>query len=91
MMNSANRTDRRRHRTLADELAAAVEYHRAGRLDRAEVVYRKVLHKEPGNFNALHLLGLAALNRGSPARAIHLISRALAIAPVSPAVSGTPV
>jgi tetratricopeptide (TPR) repeat protein len=81
MTNGANRAERRRQWTPAHELTAAVEHHQSGRLDRAEAVYRKVLQRDPSNVDALHLLGLAALNRGNPERAIQLIGRALAIAP----------
>src|SRR5215472_3883548 len=77
MANGANP----RHGAPAQELAVAMEHHQAGRLDRAEAIYRKVLQKNPGNVDALHLLGLAAFNRGHLERAIQLIGRALAAAP----------
>ncbi len=70
------------------DLSAGVEHHKAGRLDRAEALYRKVLAKSPADPDAHNLLGLIALSRGRPARAIQLIERAIALAPNSaPALS----
>lgn len=70
------------------DLSAGVEHHKAGRLDRAEALYRKVLAKSPDDPDAHNLLGLIALSRGRPARAIQLIERAIALAPNSaPALS----
>src|SRR5258708_14669426 len=63
------------------ELPAAVALHKAGRLDEAERVYRAVLAREPGNADALHLLGLLVTQRGDPASGVELIRRAIAIRP----------
>lgn len=81
MASIGNRAEQRRQWTPASAIADASEHHRAGRLDKAEALYRKVLQRDPGNVDALHLLGLAALNRGNPNQAIQLIGRALAAAP----------
>jgi tetratricopeptide (TPR) repeat protein len=80
-MGGGNRTDRRRQAALAADLSSALEHHRAGRLERAETLYRKLLQKSPGNPDALHLLGVVALERGHPDRAIQLIGKALAVVP----------
>ena len=66
-------------------LKTGVAHHKAGQREQAEAVYRKVLRKAPRNADALHLLGIIALDRGQPQRAIELIERALAITPVFPA------
>src|SRR5258708_3327712 len=63
------------------ELPAAVALHKAGRLDEAERVYRAVLAREPGNADALHLMGLLVTQRGDPASGVELIRRAIAIRP----------
>jgi tetratricopeptide (TPR) repeat protein len=48
----------------AHKLAAALEIHRSGRLADAAQVYRSIVRKEPRNFDALYLLGLALLQQG---------------------------
>ena len=40
-----------------EDLAAAVRYHQAGDLRRAEEIYRQVLQADPANADARHLLG----------------------------------
>jgi tetratricopeptide (TPR) repeat protein len=65
----------------SNELLAGVEHHKAGRLDRAEALYQKVLAKSPTDPDAHNLLGTIALSRGRSARAIQLIERAIASAP----------
>ena len=44
--------------------AQAVEHHRAGRLEAAESLYRKVLPTDSRHADALHLSGVAALQLG---------------------------
>ena len=78
---SGNRADRRRQAASSADLTVALEHHQAGRLDRAEALYRKFLRKSPGNPDALHLLGVLAIARGNPDRAIQLIGKALAVVP----------
>lgn len=73
--SALNREDSRG--IYADEqLAAALAYFRAGRYDKADAVYRKVLKKDPANAGALHMTGLIALKRGRPDRAIQLLIKA---------------
>ena len=70
------------------DLLAGVEHHKAGRLDRAEALYRKVLAKSPADADAHNLLGTVALARGRPVRAIQLLEKAVALAPAfAPAYS----
>ena len=61
-----------------------MEHHHAGRLDRAEALYRKALDKAPDHPDALHMLGVIATARGRPERAIQLIGRMLQIVPDFP-------
>jgi predicted O-linked N-acetylglucosamine transferase (SPINDLY family) len=64
--------------TMIDEaLMTAVQFHRAGRLEEAEQVYQQVLQADPGQADALHLLGLLASQRGDDERAIAYIERAI--------------
>ena len=59
----------------------AVKLHQGGHLGEAEKLYRLVLEAEPKHFDALHLLGLIALQRGNHASAIEQIDDALEIRP----------
>jgi tetratricopeptide (TPR) repeat protein len=63
------------------ELETGFAHHQAGRYDRAEASYRKVLRKTPDNVEALSLLGVIAHERGHHDYAIQLLSRALACRP----------
>ncbi len=62
-------------------LAEAMKLHRAGRYMEAEKLYRGILSADPGNPDALHLLGLIAQQAGHPAEARRLIVRAIAANP----------
>ena len=70
---------------VADLFASALTEHRAGRLEQAWSQYHAVLQREPNHFDARHLLGVIAQQRGQPARAVELISAAIKISPHSPA------
>jgi tetratricopeptide (TPR) repeat protein len=56
----------------------AVRHHQAGRLADAEAIYREMLKLEPARADALHLLGVIALQCGEPETAIDLITQSLA-------------
>jgi tetratricopeptide (TPR) repeat protein len=62
-------------------MAHAAEHQRAGRLEDAEHLYRRVLRHNPGNVDALRLLAMLSLNAQREAEAESLLLRALAIAP----------
>ena len=66
-------------------LNQAVAHHQAGRLDEAAALYRQIAQHTPGQFDATHLLGVIALQRGDLATAEQLISQALASKPKDPA------
>ena len=59
----------------------AFEHHRHGRLHEAEPLYRQVLQADPRHADALHLLGVIALQSGHAAAASELIAQAVALAP----------
>jgi protein O-GlcNAc transferase len=62
----------------AQELfALALQDHRAGRLEEAERLYRKVLHAAPNHADALHLNGVLLMQTGRDALAVRLIRRAI--------------
>ncbi len=68
---------------MQDVLTAAIEMHRSGQLGPASQLYQRVLAREQDNAEALHLLGVLHHQQGNQARAIELISRAVAIKPNS--------
>ena len=67
--------------SVAVSLEAGLAHHRAGRLPQAEAVYRQILATQPDHADAVFLLGVAALQTGDPARALHLIIRAVKLQP----------
>lgn len=66
-------------------LKTALEHHRAGRLDEAEAIYRRILSSEAQDADCLHLLGMIEQERGRSAIASDLIRRAIAIRPTEAA------
>ncbi|BAI74178.1 TPR repeat-containing protein (plasmid) [Azospirillum sp. B510] len=62
----------------SNTLAQAVAHHQAGRAMEAERGYRAVLATDPRNADALHLLGVLALQSGRAEEAVTLIGEALA-------------
>lgn len=58
-------------------LATAVQHHRAGRLGEAEKLYRQILQADPNQADALHMLGVLALQTGRLPLAIEQISLAI--------------
>ena len=64
-------------RNIAAQLGRAVAHHQAGRFSEAERDYRAVLAADPHHADALHLLGVLALQVGQPEPAVELIGRAI--------------
>jgi predicted O-linked N-acetylglucosamine transferase (SPINDLY family) len=71
--------------TIAQALQLALQHHRAGRLESAEDLYRRILAAEPAHADALHLLGVIAQQRGQHAAAIERIGQAIALRGTDPA------
>ena len=57
-----------------DLFSAALRHHRAGALDAAEPLYRRVLETDAGRADARHLLGVLAHQTGRSADAVALIA-----------------
>ena len=70
-----------RQADISREYQSALAQHQAGRIDRAEAIYRKVLRRAPDHVDTLHHLGIIAHERGRHEHAVQLISEALARAP----------
>jgi tetratricopeptide (TPR) repeat protein len=62
-------------------LEQALGYHRAGRLDAAETIYRQILAGDSRHADSLHLLGMIQQQRGDLETAVSLIRRAIEIDP----------
>ena len=65
------------------DLSTALFLHRKGQLDRAANIYREILAHNPGNYNALHYLGLLEAQVGHFERASSLIARSLDLQPAN--------
>ncbi|HLW66794.1 MAG TPA: tetratricopeptide repeat protein [Gemmataceae bacterium] len=63
---------------MSDALSLALRHHQRGQLDDAARLYQSILAEQPDHADALHLLGVVALQRGNPAQAVELIGRAVA-------------
>jgi tetratricopeptide (TPR) repeat protein len=70
--------------SAAGLLQEAIGHHMAGRAAEAEVIYRRILSREPRHADALHLMGVLAGQNGRPEEAIQWIERAIAVAPRVP-------
>lgn len=80
-------SERKLSREEADRaIGVAVQHHRAGRLDEAEKLYRKVLVAYPSHPDALQLLGVCFGMKGDAQKAVDLIARALVIRPDAPEI-----
>lgn len=66
------------------DFEAGLAHFRAGRLERADALFNRVLRKMPGRADVVHLLGAIASARGRHERAIQLFERALQIEPNFP-------
>lgn len=62
-------------------LQEATDRHKAGRLAEARTLYLEILATEPRNAEALHRLGILALQTANVAEALELLQRAVANAP----------
>jgi predicted TPR repeat methyltransferase len=65
--------------SLGDALAFAVQRHRLGDMDNAELIYRKILEVLPEQPDALNFLGMITMHRGRIEEAVDLISRSIEI------------
>jgi SAM-dependent methyltransferase/tetratricopeptide (TPR) repeat protein len=67
------------------KLVEAREHHKAGRLGKAEQIYHEILRSQPHHPDALHLLGVIAVQRAQPAHAVDLIEKAIRLNPTEAA------
>lgn len=73
-----------RRNKLMETIDEAIAAHRSGDLILAETLYRRVLEDEPRHFDALHLLGVLAAQRGQAEEGERLMRSALQVEPNDP-------
>ncbi len=61
--------------------AKALELHRQGQLAQARLAYEDILRATPVHADALHMLGVLAVQMGEPQHALTLIKQAVALQP----------
>ena len=82
MMTKRNKKLSKKHSLRATKLLQeALSLHQAGRLQEAEALYQSILQKYPQHPDAMHLLGVIALQSGKNEIAINLIRDAIRIKP----------
>jgi Flp pilus assembly protein TadD len=62
---------------MAADLETGRNLHQQGRLTEAQRIYIEVLSREPDNAEALHLMGVLAIQGRQPVAAVHLLSKAI--------------
>ena len=80
-VRSANASPEQQTLTTQQALGLAMEHHNAGRLPQAESIYQQILQADPSQPDALHLLGVIALQVGKNDVAVDLITKALSLKP----------
>jgi tetratricopeptide (TPR) repeat protein len=71
-------------RSIPDKFRQGVALHQQGRFAEAELIYRDVLQQDPKSFEAMHLLGVIALQTRKTQQAVELIGKAIALNPAIP-------
>ena len=67
--------------SIKQSLGKAVQHHQAGRLQKAEQLYRKILSRSPSNPDALHYLGVLEHQQGRYEKAIEYLEKSLVSSP----------
>ncbi|MCK5230369.1 MAG: tetratricopeptide repeat protein, partial [Desulfobulbaceae bacterium] len=67
--------------SIKQSLGKAVQHHQAGRLQKAEQLYRKILSRTPSNPDALHYLGVLEHQQGRYEKAIEYLEKSLVSSP----------
>jgi tetratricopeptide (TPR) repeat protein len=69
--------------TIDQAMQAGIRHHSAGQLQQAEHIYRQILQAVPNHHDALHLMGVLALQIGRADAAIEYINHAISIQPTA--------
>ncbi len=68
---------------IDDALGTALRHYKAGQLDKAEDIYRKILEINPNHSDSLHFLGFIAYQTGKDDAATDFIRKAIQTNPLS--------
>jgi len=66
------------------EIDTALQFHQSGQLEKAKLIYEKILQANPIHPDSLHLLGVVYHQHGENNIAVDLINRAIKIDPEQP-------
>jgi protein O-GlcNAc transferase len=69
---------------VSSELRQAIQHHQSGELAKAEKIYERILAIDPNHPEALHLMGVIAIQAGRNDRAVSLINKAIENNPENP-------
>lgn len=68
---------------FSSDFHKAVMLQKAGRFDKAGLIYNRILDKDPNNADALHLLGLVEHQKGNTLSGTDLIKKAITLQPAN--------
>ena len=83
-LNRSESLKGRRQEQAQQLFGKGLAFHQIGRLEEAAAMYEKALKDHPYHYDALHLLGVTALQNNHPKRAAELIGKAIEIFPDNP-------
>jgi tetratricopeptide (TPR) repeat protein len=69
----------KKRKGLQEKFRLALSQHQQGRLVDARRAYRDILRQEPAHFDALHMLGVLAMQTGHDEHAVDLMRKAVAL------------
>jgi predicted O-linked N-acetylglucosamine transferase (SPINDLY family) len=75
---------KQKYSSPAQQMEMAVQLHRDGKFREADVIYSRILSRNPNDANALHLSGVIAHQSGQSRKAVGLIERAVRLVPCVP-------
>jgi len=62
-------------------ISEAIKLHQSGKIAQAEAIYDEILARQPEHADALHLKGVALMQRGDARGAVKMISKAIVVKP----------
>jgi len=80
-MNQETDASEHQTKTIEQAIERGKQHHTAGDLTQAERIYQQILQSDPHQPDALHLLGVIALQLGKNDKAADLIAKALTLKP----------
>src|ERR1043165_9937847 len=88
--DGAGAAEREGSLTPEDALAVAIERHKLGQLDNAEVVYKVLLERWPDDPDVLNHMGILQHQRGEHTAALALLRHAVEVAPNAAGIWNNP-